>query len=191
MKPRDPRRVLQKCGSVEFDQSQTKTSTSSTLGLIGNINLQRQDDQLEKKGGPSTSMAPPDIARQFTKNLKNIANIMSVSQGALSQPALLQTSSSQPAQAYQGRTDTMGILESGNLQTGPGMACKEVSMGTSRPQNNWDDVEHLFEGFDDQQKAAIHRERARRMEEQRKMFAGRKLCLVLDLDHTLLNSAKA
>jgi len=30
---------------------------------------------------------------------------------------------------------------------------------------------------------------ARKLEEQNKMFAARKLCLVLDLDHTLLNSA--
>ncbi|RVW78037.1 RNA polymerase II C-terminal domain phosphatase-like 3 [Vitis vinifera] len=38
--------------------------------------------------------------------------------------------------------------------------------------------------------AAIQRERARRIDEQKKMFSARKLCLVLDLDHTLLNSAK-
>ncbi|KAL3511496.1 hypothetical protein ACH5RR_030897 [Cinchona calisaya] len=234
MKARDPRRVLhnstlQKGGSMEFDQSQI-TSTSSIPGMLGNMNFQRQDDQLDKKGVASNSIAPPDITRQFTKNLKNIADIVSVSQATLSQPALPQISlsqpavpqispsqpalpqispsqpalpqispsqpalpqisPSQPAQACQGRTETVGTLELGKLQSGPGFASKEVSSGSSRPPNNWDDVEHLFEGFDDQQKAAIHRERARRMEEQRKMFAGRKLCLVLDLDHTLLNSAK-
>nr|GMD80751.1 RNA polymerase II C-terminal domain phosphatase-like 3 [Ipomoea batatas] len=43
----------------------------------------------------------------------------------------------------------------------------------SRPQNSWGDVEHLFEGFDDQQKAAIQRERARRIDEQKKMFAAK------------------
>ncbi|OAY70585.1 RNA polymerase II C-terminal domain phosphatase-like 3, partial [Ananas comosus] len=54
----------------------------------------------------------------------------------------------------------------------------------------WGDVDHLLDGYDDQQRAAIQRERARRIAEQNKMFAARKLCLVLDLDHTLLNSAK-
>jgi RNA polymerase II C-terminal domain phosphatase-like 3/4 len=67
----------------------------------------------------------------------------------------------------------------------------EVVAASSLSQNTWEDVEHLFEGYDDQQKAAIQRERARRIEEQKKLFAARKLCLVLDLDHTLLNSAKA
>lgn len=195
MKPRDPRRVLhsntlQKGGSLEFDQSQTKTSTSSSPDMLGNLNFQKQDDQLDRRGVSSNSLVQPDIARQFTKNLKNIADIVSVSQATPSQPALPQISPSQPPQAYQGGTEMTGMLDSGKLQSGPGLSSKEDSLGSSRPQNNWDDVEHLFEGFDDQQKAAIHRERARRMQEQRKMFAGRKLCLVLDLDHTLLNSAK-
>ncbi|CAL9118158.1 unnamed protein product [Musa textilis] len=39
-------------------------------------------------------------------------------------------------------------------------------------------------------KAAIQRDRARRLVEQNRMFASRKLSLVLDLDHTLLNSTK-
>jgi RNA polymerase II C-terminal domain phosphatase-like 3/4 len=75
-------------------------------------------------------------------------------------------------------------------KTGPASS-PEVVAASSHSQNTWKDVEHLFEGYDDQQKAAIQRERARRLEEQKKMFAARKLCLVLDLDHTLLNSAKA
>ncbi|CDP18969.1 unnamed protein product [Coffea canephora] len=187
MKPRDPRRVLhnntlQKGGSMEFDQSQTKSSTSSNPEMVGNINFQIQDDQLDRRVVPSNSIVQPDIAQQFTKNLKNIADIVSVSQATSSQPALPQISLSQPSQAYQGRTETIGMLESGKPQSGPGLSSKEVSMGSSRPQNNWDDVEHLFEGFDDQQKAAIHRERARRMQEQRKMFAGRKLCLFVEVD---------
>ena len=45
MKPRDPRRVLhnntlQKGGSMEFDQSQSKSSTSSNLEMVGNMNFQ-------------------------------------------------------------------------------------------------------------------------------------------------------
>ncbi|KAJ8432282.1 hypothetical protein Cgig2_028544 [Carnegiea gigantea] len=67
---------------------------------------------------------------------------------------------------------------------------EEVVAGRPQSQSTWGDVEHLFEGYDDKQKAAIQQERARRIDEQKKMFAARKLCLVLDLDHTLLNSAK-
>lgn len=56
--------------------------------------------------------------------------------------------------------------------------------------NHWDHLEPLLEGLDEKQKQAVRQERARRIEEQSRMFVARKLCLVLDLDHTLLNSAK-
>ncbi|KAH7276279.1 hypothetical protein KP509_39G000800 [Ceratopteris richardii] len=55
--------------------------------------------------------------------------------------------------------------------------------------NHWD-LEPLLEGLDEKQKQAVRQERARRIEEQSRMFVAKKLCLVLDLDHTLLNSAK-
>ncbi|MCO5577449.1 hypothetical protein L7F22_031281 [Adiantum nelumboides] len=47
-----------------------------------------------------------------------------------------------------------------------------------------------FEELADQEREAIRMERARRIDEQKQMLNSRKLCLVLDLDHTLLNSAK-
>ena len=56
--------------------------------------------------------------------------------------------------------------------------------------NHWDNLEPLLEGLEEKQKQAVRQERARRIDEQSRMFAARKLCLVLDLDHTLLNSAK-
>ncbi|RHN64231.1 putative protein-serine/threonine phosphatase [Medicago truncatula] len=72
-----------------------------------------------------------------------------------------------------------------------GSAHETCASGSCQPHNTWAaNVEHLLEGYDAQQKAVIQRERARRLEEQNKMFAARKLCLVLDIDHTLLNSAK-
>lgn len=48
--------------------------------------------------------------------------------------------------------------------------------------------DHLFEGLNEKQRTAIQQE-TRRIKEQNKMFNARKLSLVLDLDHTLLNSA--
>lgn len=193
MKPRDPRRALQsnsshKGGNLGSDQSKTKTLSMQGMG---NLNVQKQEDQLVKKNISSQSTSPPDIARQFTKNLKNIADIMSVTQASMTLPAVPQISSSQPAQVHPSWVDLKGVLtESGNLQSETGLASEDVIAGPSQSPNNWGDVEHLFEGFDDQQKADIQRERARRIEEQKKMFATHKLCLVLDLDHTLLNSAK-
>lgn len=49
-------------------------------------------------------------------------------------------------------------------------------------------IDHLLVGCNDQQRAAIHREIARRIMEHIRLLAARKLSLVLDLDHTLLNS---
>ncbi|CAK9144392.1 unnamed protein product [Ilex paraguariensis] len=187
MKPRDPRRILhsntiQKGGCTGSDQS--KIMTSNGQG-------QSQEDQSDKKSVSSQSITPPDITRQFTKNLKNIADIMCVSQASMTPVAVPKISSSPPVQVHSSRVDVKVVVsESSNLQSGSGSASEEPVGGPSQSQNSWGDVEHLFEGFDDQQKAAIQRERARRIEEQKKMFAARKLCLVLDLDHTLLNSAK-
>ena len=114
----------------------------------------------------------PDIARQFTKNLRNLADMISVS--ATSPAILEQNLCSQSAQVK--------LAVEANDEEG------EPSV--SRGPNTWGDVEHLFKGYDDKQIMAIQRERERRLEEQNKMFEARKLCLVLDLDHTLLNSAK-
>ena len=52
------------------------------------------------------------------------------------------------------------------------------------------DFEQLLKDLDEVQRVSIQNERKRRMQEQDRMFSAGKLCLVLDLDHTLLNSAK-
>ncbi|KAL6957488.1 protein-serine,threonine phosphatase [Sarracenia purpurea var. burkii] len=197
MKPRDPRRILhdnifQKGGSLGPDQSKTSpVPIASSQEMKGNLNSQKQDNQSEKKSMGSQSLVAPDITWQFTKNLKNIADILSVSQASMAPPVVHQNNSSQTVQIQLNRVDVKGTVpESANLQSGTISTAEAAAAGPSQSQNTWEDVEHLFDGFDDQQKAAIHRERARRIEEQKKMFAARKLCLVLDLDHTLLNSAK-
>lgn len=186
MKPRDPRRVLhgplQKSGSMGHEQFKNiGPPTSGTEGNKDNMNGQKQESQSEKISVLSQSVAPPDIARQFTKNLKNIADLMSVSSASTNPAVVSQILSTQPVPVKTKREDQ----QSGTIST-PDAA---VASSSCSP-DAWGDVEHLFEGYDDHQKAAIQRERARRIEEQKKMFSARKLCLVLDLDHTLLNSAK-
>jgi len=59
---------------------------------------------------------------------------------------------------------------------------------TANLDNSFVSMEHLVEGLNEKQITAIRQER-RRIKEQNKMLNARKLSLVLDLDHTLLNSA--
>lgn len=195
MKARDPRRILhnntpQNGASAVSDLPKTYPSSSSVM--MGNMSAEGQEDQMEKV--PSGSVKPPDITMQFTNNLRNIADIMSVSQASTPSPVLPQSVLSQPLQSHQaGPESKMVAYNSVNFRSGSNSTSNAATSAPPRPlnANTWSDVEHLFDGFDDQQKAAIQRERARRLEEQNKLFADRKLCLVLDLDHTLLNSAKA
>lgn len=191
MKPRDPRRILHTNNSVQ--KSGNIVSPVSNSQVTGdNVNAQKLEGRVDTKLVPPQSGAAPDITRQFTKNLKNIADIMSVSQESSTHSTAAQSfsSASVPLNIDRGEQKSV-VSNSQNLQAGTvGSAHEICAPGTSRSQSTWGDVEHLFEGYDEQQKAAIQRERARRIEEQNKMFAARKLCLVLDLDHTLLNSAK-
>ncbi|CAJ1838307.1 unnamed protein product [Sphenostylis stenocarpa] len=199
MKPRDPRRILHtnnsnnsipKSGNEQFKSVVSPVSNSQVTG--DNINAQKLEGRVDTKLVPTQSSTAPDITRQFTKNLKNIADIMSVSQESSTHSHAAQSvsSASVPLNVDRGEQKSP-VSNSQNLQAGNGSAHETCAPGTtSRSQSTWGDVEHLFEGYDEQQKAAIQRERARRIDEQNKMFAARKLCLVLDLDHTLLNSAK-
>ncbi|KAM3200362.1 RNA polymerase II C-terminal domain phosphatase-like 3 [Capsicum annuum] len=192
MKPRDPRRVLHssavpKGGDVGLNQC--KTGVAGTQAMTSNLCCQRQEDQLDGKSAVTLSIIPPDIARQFTKNLKNIANMISVSPST--SPSAASRTQTQHLQAYQRRLEgNETVSESSERLNDAGFGSEKGSPGSLQPQISWGDVEHLFEGYSDQQRADIQRERARRLEEQKKMFSVRKLCLVLDLDHTLLNSAK-
>ncbi|XP_055825281.1 RNA polymerase II C-terminal domain phosphatase-like 3 isoform X2 [Solanum dulcamara] len=208
MKPRDPRRALHntavlKGGNVGSDQC--KTGVAGTHTMIRSLCFQSQVDQLDRKSAVALSTTPPDIARQFTKNLKNIADMISVSPStspSAASPDMISVSpSTSPSAAsrtqtqcihvYQSRLEGKGaVSEPSERLNDAGLDSEKGSPGSLQPQISWGDVEHLFEGYSDQQRADIQRERARRLEEQKKMFSVRKLCLVLDLDHTLLNSAK-
>ncbi|KAL5724462.1 protein-serine/threonine phosphatase [Ranunculus cassubicifolius] len=198
MKPRDPRRVLhsstfQNSESVGSEQTKINGTSTLTFQASKNINFRQQSEHAQTTFMPSQSSPPPDIARQFTTNLKNLADILS-SQSTDSISTVTQSdSSSQPIPSISvnaAKADMEVSMPYTKDQRSGNGSTPEGATETSRSQHTWGDVEHLFEGYDDKQKAAIQRERARRIEEQNKMFAAKKLCLVLDLDHTLLNSAK-
>ncbi|KAG6396412.1 hypothetical protein SASPL_142561 [Salvia splendens] len=171
MKPRDPRRILhnnapQKIVTAVSDLPKTYPSSSSVM--MSDLSAQGQECQMEK-AVPSSCVKPPDITMQFTNNLRNIADIMSVSQASTPSPVL-----------------PLSIVasESVNFRSGSNSTSDAATSIPPRPlnANAWSDVEHLFDGFDNQQKAAIQRERARRLEEQNKMFSARKLCLFVEVD---------
>ncbi|KAK6116614.1 hypothetical protein DH2020_049720 [Rehmannia glutinosa] len=188
MKPRDPRRILHNCApqkGVTTASDQPKINASFSSAMMCSLSTARHEDQLEKKSVSSGSVKPPDITMQFTSNLRNIADIMSVSQECMPSSVLPQIPSLQPVQVHQAGMETKGVVaDSGNPINGCDLTSEAAIAGPPRPlnANAWSDVEHLFEGFDDKQKAAIQRERARRLEEQKKMFAVRKLCLFVEVD---------
>ncbi|OVA09653.1 BRCT domain [Macleaya cordata] len=193
MKPRDPRRILQNSTFQQNESSRPEqfrangTHSSIIQASKDNGPVWQHGDQTKTTSLPSQSASPPDIARQFTKNLKNLADILSTNTClAVTQPV-----SSQPIPAKMDKAELSVVaIDCNEQQSRNCLTPEEDAKGPSQPQNAWGEMEHLFEGYDDHQKAAIQRERARRIEEQNKMFAAKKLCLVLDLDHTLLNSAK-
>ncbi|CAL9762495.1 unnamed protein product [Musa acuminata subsp. burmannicoides] len=86
----------------------------------------------------------------------------------------------------------------GNIRLAPRIASKvedakptpTPAPAVASPESAKGDPNHPLDGRSLERKAAIQRERARRLVEQNRMFASRKLSLVLDLDHTLLNSTK-
>ncbi|GAB2220357.1 hypothetical protein Droror1_Dr00008004 [Drosera rotundifolia] len=180
MKPRDPRRVLQ----------------NSIVQKIGNSAVEHSVTNEELMGtAQETSMTLrqpavlPDITKPFTTSLKNIADIMSVAPTSVVSSV---TSQSPLPEGTKVRPDTAlsDGMPSSIRQEAVSSSMPIEGSSTAQPQGMWGDVEHLFDGYDDQQKATIQEERARRIEQQKQMFAAKKLCLVLDLDHTLLNSAK-
>lgn len=196
MKPRDPRRVLH-TSSTERSGSSGSESTKSddVVNVTKNVVKESLDSQNQVNGTETNVLTSrpntlPDITRQFTKSLKNIADIVAVPRAPV-QPSLNSQSPSEGGQTSMGANPASGLpVTSSNKQDESSLKPEEGASGPARSWTTWRDVEHLFDGYDDQQKVAIQKERARRIEEQRKMFASRKLCLVLDLDHTLLNSAK-
>ncbi|CAH2059582.1 unnamed protein product [Thlaspi arvense] len=205
MKPRDPRRILhgstlQKTDSlVEKQSKMVDFSTLGTLAMKGKTeelvtpsqlvprqNTSQNGNSKMKISGELLSGKTPDISTQFTKSLKNIADMVVVSQQGANPPAV--------PHSVELKTDKDVKHSTSNLNDqdeGVSVSAAPVTVaGPTRSMNSWGEVEHLFEGYDDKQRVAIQKERSRRLEEQKNMFSSQKLSLVLDLDHTLLNSAK-
>ncbi|KAH0457362.1 hypothetical protein IEQ34_012677 [Dendrobium chrysotoxum] len=185
MKPRDPRRILH---DNIVQKSEASPSDQNKMGAMPSSSQINKDRITDRDLGEQLQI--PNSSRQFMKNLKNIADNMSTSK----LPAIASASGpldiSQPIIGMTDKPDGRVIIESNDSKVVNGSSSQTGTVDASQETNPWGDMDHLLNGYDDHQKAAIQKERARRIAEQNKMFAAGKLCLVLDLDHTLLNSAK-
>ncbi|KAL6659653.1 hypothetical protein ACP70R_002482 [Stipagrostis hirtigluma subsp. patula] len=184
MKPRDPRRILhsniaQKNETLGSEQA--KTNGTTQLESQGSKDhLMNREQQPEQQQQPSSLSALPASLSNIARSSTNTKSVDPVSNSQLAATALT------PAQQHLGSINRGDPRLAG--QNGPN--ANPAAPDVVQPANPWGDVDHLLDGYDDQQKALIQKERARRIMEQHNMFSARKLCLVLDLDHTLLNSAK-
>lgn len=181
MKPRDPRRILlgstlQRADSLVEKQSKVNDSSTPLKGktevletpsqLVPRQNISLNGTSNMRMSGEPVRGKTPDISAHFTK--KNVTD----------KPLAI--------------THSVDLKTDKDQEENVSVSAASVTAaaGPTRSMNSWGDVEHLFEGYDDKQRVAIQKERTRRLEEQKKMFGSKKLSLVLDLDHTLLNSAK-
>jgi RNA polymerase II C-terminal domain phosphatase-like 3/4 len=181
MKPRDPRRILH--------NNIAKTNGITQLDSQGSKDhLTNNKQHLERH---QTALFPNQqgvlLPNMTWSSIANSKTIDPVSNSQLAATALVapahQASSSN-------RSDPRLIV--GQNGSNPDEATNAAPATTlaGQPVDPYGAVDHLLGGYDEQQKSLIQKERARRIEEQRELFRARKLCLVLDLDHTLLNSAK-
>ena len=160
MKSRDPRRILHSNILQKSEQDQLKAGVDPKKSTVRDLEEHAQ-----------VSLASPQST--LVPNAPKQVNICSKSLSNATPAARAVTSQVVPTKAEPGKAT---IVTDGSID--------------QQPSDPWGDMDHLLDGYDEHQKATIQRERARRIEEQNRMIADRKLCLVLDLDHTLLNSAK-
>jgi len=180
MKPRDPRRILhnnvaQKSDAMVLEQVKTNGITQP--------DSQGTKDQTSSM--PSQPTLPSSVARPFT----NTKHVDPVSNSQLAATAIM--APTQQALGSINKVDPrLAVEQNGQNADATTTDASATELEATQPVSPWGNLDHLLDGYDDKQKALIQKERARRITEQHKMFSARKLCLVLDLDHTLLNSAK-
>lgn len=203
MKPRDPRRAL--LGSI-LEKSKTlalaaaKSESTSAASSSGASNLVAQvsgdasattslpHDPTDKPLGGVVNM----MANAWPSSLVKNENLPVIGSSGMPQVSDAISSSSRPDDLLRASKGT-GVETKLAVIKPPSKFDLNVSAAANPKQqsiNHWDHLEPLLEGLDERQKQAVRQERARRIEEQSRMFVAKKLCLVLDLDHTLLNSAK-
>ncbi|KAI5069624.1 hypothetical protein GOP47_0015925 [Adiantum capillus-veneris] len=216
MKPRDPRRallgsILEKSKAMALGVAKGGSSAASSTEAVPQTNMDAVGSMSEPalirnltdKSNWTSSMVKNDnlpIERPVSSaNVLVIARTSSLAKNE-SLPIAGSTSLLRDSDLSDnnGRSDDLSKISKVtvvdtkmNIAKPPGRFDLNLSAAKQRDNvNHWDHLEPLLEGLDEKQKQAVRQERARRIEEQSRMFVAKKLCLVLDLDHTLLNSAK-
>lgn len=187
MKPRDPRRILHNSTAQKNDTTTTEQAKSNGIVLPDSkdnlTNREQLAEHFQTSALPSQPVSLSNIARP---SIISTSMVDPVSNSQLAASSLVTSQ-----QTSDGVNTADPRLAAGqNNADAATIAAPDTTLGVAPPANQWGDLDDLLNGYDDQQKALIQKERARRIMEQHKMFSARKLCLVLDLDHTLLNSAK-
>ncbi|CAM0873776.1 unnamed protein product [Alopecurus aequalis] len=192
MKPRDPRRVLHNNTAQKNDTTTTEQAKSNGIALPdfqdskdNLINCEQLAEHFRTSVSPSQ---PFSLSNTSGQSIMNTNTVDSVSNSQLAASSLV---TSQKTSVSINRADPrLAARENDSNADAATTGAPGTTLSAATPANQWGDLDDLLNGYDDQQKALIQKERARRIMEQHKMFSVRKLCLVLDLDHTLLNSAK-
>ena len=192
MKPRDPRRVLHNSTAQKNDTTTTEQAKSNGIALPDFqdskeklLNCEQLAEHFRTSSLPSQ---PVSLSNTDGRSIMSTSMVDPVSNSQLAASSLV---TSQKTSVSINRADPgLAAGENDPNADADTNAAPGTALGSATPANQWGDLDDLLNGYDDQQKALIQKERARRIMEQHKMFSVRKLCLVLDLDHTLLNSAK-
>uniref|UniRef100_A0ACD5WWV0 Uncharacterized protein n=1 Tax=Avena sativa TaxID=4498 RepID=A0ACD5WWV0_AVESA len=188
MKPRDPRRILHNNTAQKNDTTSTEQPKSNGIILPDSkdnlINYEHLGEHFQTSALPSQPVSLPNITRP---SIMSMNTVDPVSNSQLAASSLVTSQASVSVNRADLRLAAGQNDPNADAATS---AAPGTTLGAAPPTNQWGDLDDLLNGYDDQQKALIQKERARRIMEQHNMFSARKLCLVLDLDHTLLNSAK-
>jgi RNA polymerase II C-terminal domain phosphatase-like 3/4 len=182
MKHRDPRRILH--NNIAKTNGITQPNSQGSKDHSTNSEQQLEQHQ--------TALFPFQQGGLLS-NMTQSSNINSKTMDPVSNSQLAATAFMAPAQQASSSNSSDLRLMVGPNGLNPGAATNAApatTPETGEPVDPYGAVDHLLGGYDEQQKGLIQKEKARRIEEQRELFRARKLCLVLDLDHTLLNSAK-
>lgn len=196
MRPRDPRRALLEL-SVQKENGTSQTHPVHEPGAVAQ----------PRKRSPSPSNLHPTPQSQLSANLgytqgllEGPSNLNGVNPSTSVEDMNINEKSRERIKSGDMDSVKQSTVIAGEINPGSDADGLESEDPSSRkPQlgpNHWGgnelhpDLEQLLGNLDDAERLAIQSERKRRMEEQDRMFSAGKLCLVLDLDHTLLNSAK-
>lgn len=197
MRPRDPRRAL------------LELSAQKENG-IGQIDPEHEPGAAAqpRKRSPSPLNEHPTLQHQLSEDLgytqslilEGASNLNGVTLSPAAEDMNINEKSRERIKSGDMDSVKQSTVIAGEINPGSDADGLESQDPLSRkPQlgpNHWGgnelhpDLEQYLGNADDAVRLAIQSERKRRMEEQDRMFSAGKLCLVLDLDHTLLNSAK-